>query len=83
LLKKKDILNDKDDGNSPAIKPPSLREIHREAVRKAETEVIYKALERANWNGKKAAAMLNISYKSLLNKIKEYGVNRWPTPEVP
>ena len=83
LLKKKDILNDEDEGNSPVIKPPSLREVHREAVRKAESEVIYKALERTNWNGKKAAAMLNISYKSLLNKIKEYGVNRWPSPEVP
>jgi two-component system response regulator AtoC len=63
--------------------PPSLKDVHREAVRKAETEVIYKALQRANGNGKKAAAMLDVSYKSLLNKIKEYGVNRRPPSEAP
>ena len=78
LLNKKEIPNDKKVGSSPATKPLSLKDVHREAVRKAETEVIYRALERANWNGKKAAAMLNVSYKSMLNKIKEYGVNRWP-----
>jgi transcriptional regulator with PAS, ATPase and Fis domain len=33
-----------------------------------------KALERTNWNRKKAAAMLNISYKSMLNKIKAYNL---------
>jgi transcriptional regulator with GAF, ATPase, and Fis domain len=82
LLNKKEIPNDKKAGSSPAAKPLSLKEVHREAVRKAETEVIYRALERANWNGKKAAAMLNVSYKGLLNKIKEYGVNRWPPSKV-
>jgi DNA-binding NtrC family response regulator len=30
------------------------------------------ALESTNWNRKKAARILNISYKSLLNKINEY-----------
>jgi DNA-binding NtrC family response regulator len=33
-----------------------------------------KALEETNWNRKKAARLLNISYKSLLNKIKECGL---------
>jgi len=70
LLNKKEIPNDKNDGSSPAMVPPSLKAVHREAVRKAESEVIYKAMERSNWNGKKAAAMLNVSYKSLLNKVK-------------
>ena len=83
LLNKKEIPRDKHDGSSPAIVPPSLKAVHREAVRKAESEVIYKAMERSNWNGKKAAAMLHVSYKSLLNKIKEYGINRWPTSEAP
>jgi two-component system response regulator AtoC len=83
LLNKKEIPNDKHNGSSPAMAPPSLKAVHREAVRKAETEVIYKALQRANGNGKKAAAMLDVSYKSLLNKIKEYGVNRRPPSEAP
>jgi len=30
------------------------------------------ALEKTNWNRKKAAILLDISYKSLLNKIKAY-----------
>jgi len=37
-----------------------------------EKRVMKRALESTNWNRKKAAAMLDISYKSMLNKIKEY-----------
>jgi len=53
---------------------PSLREANREAARKAERELIFKALERTNWNRKRAANTLNISYKSLLYKIKEFEI---------
>ena len=35
-------------------------------------EIMKKALESTNWNRKKAANLLNISYKSMLNKIKSY-----------
>lgn len=55
---------------------PSLREVHQEALKKAESEAILKALEMTNWNRKKAADILNISYKALLYKIKETGLNR-------
>ena len=57
----------------PTIKKtwPSLREIHQEAVKKAESEIIVRALEMTKWNRKKAADLLNISYKALLYKIKE------------
>jgi len=54
----------------------SLREINRAAVRKAEIELIQEALKKTNWNRKKAAAILNISYKSLLNKMKESGIDK-------
>lgn len=50
---------------------PSLKEVNREAAKKAESEIILKALEMTNWNRKKAAHMLNISYKALLYKIRE------------
>ncbi|MBM4332573.1 MAG: GAF domain-containing protein [Deltaproteobacteria bacterium] len=61
-----------ENGNNGKIKGYlSLKEINRGAVRTAEIKVIYKALEQTNWNRKKAAELLNISYKSLLNKIKE------------
>lgn len=54
---------------------PSLKEIHRKALIKAETELISKALKMTNWNRKKAAELLNISYKALLYKIKECGLD--------
>jgi two-component system response regulator AtoC len=55
---------------------PSLKEVQREATIKAETEVIRKALDLTNWNRKKAADLLNISYKALLYKIKECGIGK-------
>jgi transcriptional regulator with GAF, ATPase, and Fis domain len=55
---------------------PSLREVHQEAVKKAESEMIQKALEMTNWNRKKAADILNISYKALLYKIKETSLDK-------
>ncbi|MEI9478378.1 MAG: sigma 54-interacting transcriptional regulator [Deltaproteobacteria bacterium] len=54
---------------------PSLKEAHHEAVVKAESDVIRRALELTNWNRKKAAAILNISYKALLYKIKTLGID--------
>jgi two-component system response regulator AtoC len=62
---------------------PSLKEVHREATLKAETEVIRKALEMTNWNRKKAAELLNISYKALLYKIKECGIGKQPDSLLP
>ena len=52
----------------------SLKAAAREASRQAERELILKALERTHWNRKRAAQELQISYKSLLNKIKQTGV---------
>jgi DNA-binding NtrC family response regulator len=42
---------------------------------RAEKQIIKKALEKASWNRKKAARMLEISYKSLLNKMKEFDLS--------
>ncbi|MBW1694953.1 MAG: hypothetical protein JRJ41_12575, partial [Deltaproteobacteria bacterium] len=52
----------------------SLKDICKEFVTRTERKLMKKALERTNWNRKKAAMMLNISYKSLLNKIKAYNL---------
>ncbi len=54
----------------------SLREIQQEAVLRAECELISKVLDRTNWNRKKSAELLNISYKALLYKIKGYGIQK-------
>ena len=55
---------------------PSLKEVHQEAIKKAESQMILKALEMTNWNRKKAADRLNISYKALLYKIKETSLDK-------
>ena len=40
----------------------------------AEMEAIANALEESGWNRKRAASMLNISYKALLYKIRQYDI---------
>lgn len=54
--------------------PTSLKAAARAASRQAERELIQEALERTHWNRKRAAQQLNISYKSLLYKIKQTGL---------
>jgi len=51
-----------------------LKDICRKINAQAEQKFMKQALEKTNWNRKKAATMLNISYKSLLNKIKAYNL---------
>jgi len=51
-----------------------LKDICRKINAQAEKKLMKQALERTNWNRKKAAMMLKISYKSLLNKIKAYNL---------
>jgi two-component system response regulator AtoC len=46
----------------------------RAASQKTERELILKALERTQWNRKRAARELQISYKALLYKIRQTGL---------
>jgi two-component system, NtrC family, response regulator AtoC len=52
----------------------SLKAASRAASREAERELILKALARTRWNRKRAARDLQISYKSLLYKLKQIGL---------
>ena len=52
---------------------PSLKAAARAASREAERELILEALTRTRWNRKRAAQDLQISYKSLLYKLKQIG----------
>jgi DNA-binding NtrC family response regulator len=54
----------------------SLKEANKDAIKRTEYEIIQKTLERTNWNRKKAAELLNISYKTLLYKIKAIGLDK-------
>ena len=52
----------------------SLKDIQREIITITEKKVMKEALARTNWNRKKASILLDISYKSMLNKIKAYNI---------
>jgi two-component system, NtrC family, response regulator AtoC len=54
----------------------SLKDISREAARQAERELILKMLQQTRWNRKETAEILGISYKALLYKIKENGLDK-------
>jgi DNA-binding NtrC family response regulator len=51
-----------------------LKSLARSAKDEAEGEAIRQALEQTNWNRKQAAGILQISYKALLYKIRQYGI---------
>ena len=54
----------------------SLPEISQRAAQKAEIEAISRILNQTSGNKSKAAQLLGVSYKTLLNKVKEYGIER-------
>lgn len=53
----------------------NLKEIAKEAALSAEREAIARVLQQTRWNRKKTAQILNVSYKTLLTKIKETGLD--------
>jgi DNA-binding NtrC family response regulator len=75
-------LRPKSDGTGAHVDPRSehgngaggLKSVARGAKDEAEAEAISKALEETNWNRKRAAVILKISYKALLYKIRQYGL---------
>ncbi len=52
----------------------SLKQAARKASLQAERELILKTLGRTRWNRKRAAQELRISYKALLYKLKQIGL---------
>ena len=60
----------------PAVKPGtiSLKSVGRKAAQAAEREAILRALDQTRWNRLQAAKLLNISYRALLYKIKDSGL---------
>jgi DNA-binding NtrC family response regulator len=54
----------------------SLATVARAAAMKAERALIEKTLGQVHWNRRKASQILGVSYKTLLNKIKECSITR-------
>jgi len=62
--------------NASSPNQDGLKGLVRNVKDEAEIEAISRALEQTNWNRKKAAAVLKISYKALLYKIRQYDIQR-------
>lgn len=84
VLGSEEVLTDESLGgeadSAPAGEPDgsfiSLRQTARHAARAAERKVILEILNANQGNRKKTAQILNISYRSLLYKIKDAGIPR-------
>ena len=50
----------------------SLKKISKAYVSEVECQAILRALKETQWNRKKAAQLLQVSYKTLLNRIREF-----------
>jgi len=69
---------------APQLTPPSaacvepqgsdLKQMVKSLKNGAEIEAIANALEESGWNRKRATGILNISYKALLYKIRQYDI---------
>ena len=53
-----------------------LADVAKSAAIKAERAIIDDTLRQVHWNRRRAAEQLGVSYKTLLNKIKECGISR-------
>jgi two-component system, NtrC family, response regulator AtoC len=65
--------------DAPAASAPQasrLADVAKSAATKAERAIIEETLSQVHWNRRRAAEQLGVSYKTLLNKIKECGISR-------
>jgi two-component system, NtrC family, response regulator AtoC len=70
---------DEEDREEPVAMAPAgsrLADVAKAAALKAERSIIEDTLQQVHWNRRRAAEQLGVSYKTLLNKIKECGISR-------
>lgn len=53
----------------------SLKDAARIAAQQVERDLILESLRRMRWNRKETAKLLGVSYKTLLAKIRENGLD--------
>jgi two-component system, NtrC family, response regulator AtoC len=56
---------------STSLEQPSLRKQVRQAARQIESAIILKTLDQHRWNRRRTAEALQISYRSLMYKMKQ------------
>ena len=78
------MIQELQEGNGNSVVPSSegmatgsggLKSLVRNLKDQAEGEAIRRSLEQTSWNRKTAAAMLNISYKALLYKMRQFNLD--------
>jgi two-component system response regulator AtoC len=63
----------------PEEGPVPLKKMTRQAVHRLERHIILKVLQAHQWNRRRAAQVLKISYRALLYKIQDTGLSpSWP-----
>jgi DNA-binding NtrC family response regulator len=62
----------------PQLSSLSLKGIKTKVMARIEKEVISYVLKKSDWNRSQAARILNISYKSILNKIQDLNIKTQP-----
>jgi len=71
--------DDEPQPEEPVLTAPAgsrLADVAKAAALKAERAIIEDTLHQVHWNRRRAAEQLGVSYKTLLNKIKECGISR-------
>jgi DNA-binding NtrC family response regulator len=75
-----DLVAEEDEApEEPVVTAPAgsrLADVAKAAALKAERAIIEDTLNTVHWNRRRAAEQLGVSYKTLLNKIKECGITR-------
>jgi DNA-binding NtrC family response regulator len=66
---------DKSDGQQASRRQMGLKSLVHALKDEAESEAIRNTLSQTNWNRKQSAKLLGISYKALLYKIRQYGLD--------
>jgi DNA-binding NtrC family response regulator len=72
-------IGDRQDAESTPQEVPvrsRLADVAKAAAMTAERTIIEETLRTVRWNRRRAAEQLGVSYKTLLNKIKECGITR-------
>jgi len=74
-------LLDLSENQTPDLSEFSFKKIKKKAINKVEREAIAYVLDKTGWNRSKASKILEISYKTLLNKIAELDITPPESPD--
>jgi two-component system response regulator AtoC len=66
------------DNMAVEVRPVPLKRIAKEAIHKIESKIILEALQINQWNRRRTAQSLKISYRSLINKIRNANLLQRP-----